>query len=72
MRLIYSKYINGLLTIYESHSLIPSSSSFFLPFVAISTKRPHFLACKTRDQIFKKSKQTASFDVTRNPSILFL
>ena len=50
MRLIYSKYINLLLTII-SFSPIPSHIIiYFLPFIPISTKRPHFLAC------FKKIK----------------
>ena len=39
-----------LLGIYQSHSLIPSSSPFFLPFVATSIYSAYLLACQTRDQ----------------------
>ena len=46
MRLIYSKYINVLLTII-SFSPIPSQNTlYFLPFIPISTKRPLFLPAR--------------------------
>ena len=52
-----SIYINVLLTII-SFSPIPSPITiYFLPFKPISTQRSHFLACQTRDQIFKKSNK---------------
>ena len=52
-----------ILTIYQSHSLIPSSSPFFLPSVAISIYSAYLLACQTRDQSAAAGRQNVNIEI---------